>query len=394
MPKKILSAKQLLTFGEMVLFGRNKSLKKEKTMGLHFGYDYITAGGATPKNWGGLSSSLHTNLPVASTSKPAIAPPDHELSPLSISPSEFFWEAMTVGYGEAADYGIYWLIKGVKVGTKQIEELRRLAMARITTLSRGYEFVAASGTMPFHLRQRDVYDLIEQSEKNNISFYLGCAMSSICAPVAMASRQPPVPIGYLFHARLLGSAQKTTKTTIVHPSGGRLIDFLAFDQNLGAHIIEAKGSGGAFPYGQLADAIDQCCSVTHVQLSGIPSQQPASLNAAIAFYGKTQVACGANPVGACVRTAVVHVKKRGPTVAPVTTSTPNSLHMLIGLQAVGVYLSLLPAAQTPIANAWTQFNFKFDNGIGTGPVVAVETELFKAMLIKVHRCRFSNVIRR
>lgn len=252
-------------------------------------------------------------------------------------------------------------------------------MARITTLSRGYEFVAASGTMPFHLRQRDVYDLIEQSEKNNISFYLGCAMSSICAPVAMASRQPPVQIGYLFHARLLGSAQKTTKTTIVHPSGGRLIDFLAFDQNLGAHIIEAKGSGGAFPYGQLADAIDQCCSVKHVQLSGIPSQQPASLNAAIAFYGKTKVACGANTVGACVRTAVVHVKKRGPTVAPVTTSTPNSLHMLIGLQAVGVYLSLLPAAQVPIANAWTQFNFTFDNGFGTVPVVAVETELFNTL---------------
>lgn len=363
--------------------------------------DYMYTNGTvpapTPRKLAAIRPFLTTNSPLPPPRPPPaakVSPPSHDVDDLAINPTAFFWEAVTVGYGAPADYGIYWLLNRINLDPDQIEDLKRLAASRATMISRAYRFDTSSGTLL--LQQRDIYPLIEQSEKVNISYNLGCAMAAVCAPRAIATRAAPtvVALSPLYHARLLACVENVTNTIIVNRSSNKQVDFVAFDANLGAHIIEAKGGGDSFPYAELADGIDQCNAVDDVTLAGLPPVAPASLTVSVAFLAKLKVNCRAAAGGGAdftikqgIRCATFEIMPPAvpavaapvatppvpvPAVAPITNDTVLTL---LGTRALGLHLFLQTASAAPDQGLWAIYSFTQEIGFEVPITVAVPRAL-------------------
>lgn len=341
-------------------------------MSVYVDYKYASNTAAAPRTKAGLLPLLSTTAP-AKTPPPATpaAPPFHDLVEIPISPAVFLWEAATMGYGEAADYGLFWLVNGIAIDPPQKEELKRLASSRITAISRAYRFEPATPSTPYHLRPRGIYPLIEQSEKTNTSYYLGCAMTAVCAPRVLLGRAVPATLGYLFHARLLASVQTATNVTTIQMASDKQVDFLAFDTTLNAHIFEAKGSGEGFPYDKVADGIDQCSAVVSVTLDGLAPQAAASLNVMAAFAAKSPVGCGTKGLHHSIRVASFEVVSNPPTVVQKPAHKISTLSALVGLQAIGVYLSLCVYPDQQEFGRWRKFNIGEASGFEVPVVVAI-----------------------
>jgi hypothetical protein len=342
------------------------------SMSVYADYQYASNTAAAPRTKAGLLPLLSTNAP-AKTPAPATpaAPPFHDLVEIPISPAVFLWEAATMGYGEAADYGLFWLVNGITTDAPQKDELKRLASARITAISRAYSFEPATAGTPFHLRPRGIYPLIEQSEKTNTSYYLGCAMAAVCAPHVLLGRTVPATLGYLFHARLLASVYTATNVTTIQMASAKQVDFLAFDTALNAHIFEAKGSGEGFPYDKVADGIDQCSAVVSVTLDGLAPQAAASLNVMAAFAAKSPVRCGTKALNHSIRVAAFEVLSNPPTVVQTPPHKIPTLSALVGLQAIGVYLSLCVYPDQLEVGRWRRFNTGEASGFEVPVAVAI-----------------------
>ncbi len=89
------------------------------------------------------------------------------------------WFAATMGYGVAADYGIHWLINGTLLSTAQLVDLKRLATGRAASIERAYEFIPSAVGSPLRIVPREIYPLIEASEKVAVSYLVSCAMAAI-----------------------------------------------------------------------------------------------------------------------------------------------------------------------------------------------------------------------
>lgn len=338
-------------------------------------YRYTDEDAAAPRTWTLLQHQLHTLAPLpgpaaakpssaASAAAPAPvplpppppAPPAHDLIEVPATPAQFFQEAMAGGYGEFADYLLFWLLQGKTLTAGQVDDLRRCAQARVNALLRAFRPEPATATAPFHLVPRDIYPLIESSEKALTSYHLGCAMAAVCAGPVLGVRQPGTNLGYLFHARLMSSVDTAVTPTQVRSASRQVVDFLAYDDQWHAHLFEAKGSADGFPYGLLADGIDQCRTVRQVLSTGLAPQPPASLNVVVAFLARQKVAVGTGKhLGQSVRVAVVQVQPSQPAPvvqAPQPAPRPSLLEELVGRQAVGLHGLLRTATQSAIDQGW------------------------------------------
>ncbi|VWC42381.1 hypothetical protein BLA6860_07094 [Burkholderia lata] len=294
--------------------------------------------------------------------------PNTNLESATPSAADVFWKAITVGYGAPVDYVIHWLLHGAALTPPQMHDLKRLASARATAIGRAYACkVLPSGAVA--LVPRDIYPLIESSERTSTSYLVGCAIAALCAPAAIDSQLGgSVGIDYLFHASLLKSAATTGFPIVVNSTGQGSIDFIGVDTHFHLHAIEAKGTGDTINYQQIGRGLDQCNHVIDITLLPGLDVVPRTKSVSAAYVGANAVNCLGMPVGYCVRATVIGLPPAPPAAVP--AAQQQALLALIALQAIGAW-AFVTATTDPLEQNGDWARFRFSRDIDTDEPVTV-----------------------
>lgn len=134
-------------------------------------YRFDAQPGMRVDTWRALKPWL-TRVTPGPLAHPVLASPTSDLSaPSAMVPAEFWWLAQTFGYGHPAMCYVNWCLKaGLGLTSAQKAALRRMARARAVMLHR---VLFEMPGPPLALHARDIYPLIEPSEKAGVSYLLG-----------------------------------------------------------------------------------------------------------------------------------------------------------------------------------------------------------------------------
>ncbi|VWC36832.1 hypothetical protein [Burkholderia lata] len=331
------------------------------------------------------------------TSGPKIVP--IEFTPLesaATSAANVFWKAITVGYGAPADYAIHWLLNGAALNPPQMNDLKRLAHARATAISRAYACtVLPSGAAA--LVPRDIYSLIESTERTGTSYLMGCTVAALCAPEAIKWQLggSPTGIDYLFHASLLKAATKAGMPVVVNSKGQGSIDFLGFDTQFHLHVIEAKGSGGAISYQQIGGGLDQCDDVVDITLAPGIDVAPRTKSVSAAYVDANAVNCMGLPVGHCVRAVVIGLPLAAASTQPAPAAPVarekvlrESVARLLALQAIGAWAFVTATTSASKSSGdWARFRFVPDTDIAEPVHLAMRKTIVEMVEASYQRMR-------
>ena len=186
--------------------------------------------------------------------------------------ARFLYYSLTQGYGPFSEMAATWLVNKKTPTSAECVDLVRHCEARLRNLDALYTVAAFAGTGTQLLAPREIYSLIEPSEKANASFALGSALAASVAHQCFAGRGHGA-LYRIYHLRLVNSADFCAKHVTVK-SAGKTPDYIAFVAEpvaglLVPHIIECKG-GASVNYTEVAHGIIQAQAVDAI--AGVPPE--------------------------------------------------------------------------------------------------------------------------
>ena len=151
--------------------------------------------------------------------------------------ADFYWDAMTYGYGWMADIALnLHMLPGVPLTPTQIRMIRQFAISRYYMVSSTIDF-----NYPNYISKKNIVPLIDSTEKGFAANLLGGVLAQMCAKEVIHRRfGNGHRVHRIFHSKifdiLLGGAFQ------VGYQGRYKPDFIAEDSAGEWHVIEAKGS--------------------------------------------------------------------------------------------------------------------------------------------------------
>lgn len=242
--------------------------------------------------WAAIRPNLTREHPPA-IGTPTRYPREENVEGSGVDPAALWWIARTTGHGDQVQMAARWLLKGKALKAIDISRLNAYTNARTDLL---ISIFAATQNPLQHTRLAidPIYELLDPSEKNTLSYQVGCAITACCCGAALATRYS-VAAGamqfQLFHLSLLRAHATLFHTVDVITSNGAQPDFIGFDNDGLIHIFESKAALSSGGYTRVLEGIEQVRGVVGIRF---PYPTPtyvncASRNVCLSFLSRTVV---------------------------------------------------------------------------------------------------------
>jgi hypothetical protein len=300
-----------------------------------------------------------------------------------VTPSQLWACALATGYGVAAEIATKWVLDGAPLTPAQTVDLSAWAAGRAALMMRVLGAALHTGGAFTDLFKKDIYELLDPSEKRLVSYLAGSSMAGAVGPQAVRVRTGH-SIRRLFHESMCRVHARIFDTITINTAGAGKPDFIGLDEDYAVHIFEAKGDLDGPGYRELSQGAAQIAGVMNVTV-GTPGVVviPRSRNVCLTFLssdpvplkrpGKTSLVVAPN-----LRVAVVHLKA---SAEPATGEPPPAMRTLAlevgGLDLFGLWLILSGARRIPLDDELTRFQFE------SGFEVCLSGRVFQAIEARV-----------
>lgn len=194
------------------------------------GRDLLLVGSPAASTEKALAAQLIRHFP------PPLAMPAGFVGPAATNPPGFWGDlyaaryryySLTQGYGPFAELATQWLLNQLPPTYNQCRELFVYCQSRSRALNAAYTFkhYAHQGVNASVLHPRDIYPLIESSEKGSLSYSLGSTLAAVTASHCFEGRG----FGHLeriYHLRLVASSNKCANVLAVVTAGKKEPDYI------------------------------------------------------------------------------------------------------------------------------------------------------------------------